>query len=471
MMSESKEEDEEKEEEEEENKLGEFFQEVEICERLLANNEEEGEEEEREKSFLDDDGVLYVWNDGIGRYEEAHDAHDDDNNNNNDDNNNNSARVEFDVSEMTYDDGDDNERPSIIFGNENVDFDDVDEKNKMVTKRKAPLIDIEEIRKKREQKKRKTENKKNKKNMNNSNQARTTTINNNTTSVFVENLPLDATVERVEKYFAKCGAVKQDAATLKAKIKLYEGEDGLFNGNALVTYLLRPSVELAINILDGSKFELVGTEVKVTEADFSKSKSNNAFLLGDDNNSNNIRKENNNRNNNNNNNNNAIPKDEIRKNAALLKRKAERQLGWDGFDDEHDATKTMVVLRNIYNDEDLDEARKEGLNAQEFSEELKEDVADECQAKCGIVENAYVNANGIITVRFKEPTSAEKCLELMHERFFGGKQIKAEMWNGIEKFLPLKTVERKETEEEEKRRLDAYASTLGNDDDSDEEDF
>ena len=59
----------------------------------------------------------------------------------------------------------------------------------------------------------------------------------------------------------------------------------------------------------------------------------------------------------------------------------------------------------------------------------------------------------------------------MHERFFGGKQIKAEMWNGIEKFLPLKTVERKETEEEEKRRLDAYASTLGNDDDSDEEDF
>ena len=91
--------------------------------------------------------------------------------------------------------------------------------------------------------------------------------------MYCENLPRDAKVERVEKFFSKCGQIKRDPATLMPKIKLYEEEGkNVFSGNALVTYLLRPSVELALTVLDGAKFELVGEEVKVTEADFSKSK-------------------------------------------------------------------------------------------------------------------------------------------------------------------------------------------------------
>ena len=80
----------------------------------------------------------------------------------------------------------------------------------------------------------------------------------------------------------------------------------------------------------------------------------------------------------------------------------------------------MVVLRNIYDETDLEEAIKDGLNAQTFSDELKEDVAEECQAKCGKVENAYVNARTAWNyVRFKEPESADTCLHLMHNRWFG----------------------------------------------------
>ena len=37
---------------------------------------------------------------------------------------------------------------------------------------------------------------------------------------------------------------------------------------------------------------------------------------------------------------------------------------------------------------------------------------------------------------------------------------------GTEKFIGLKNIEKKETEEEENRRLDAYAATLGQDSDS-----
>ena len=155
-----------------------------------------------------------------------------------------------------------------------------------------------------------------------------------------------------------------------------------------------------------------------------------------------------------------VPKEEIRKNAALLKRKAERQLGWDGFDDEHDPTKTMVVLRNIYDETDLEEAIKDGLNAQTFSDELKEDVAEECQAKCGKVENAYVNANGIVTVRFKEPESADTCLHLMHNRWFGRKQGKLNVERN-EKFIGLKNIEKKKRKR--KRSTFGRVCSLGQD--------
>ena len=427
--------------------FGAFFEEVERAEKEVGKNDDEDDDSDdarREKTFVDDDGTTYDWDEEERKYKPRR----------GEENAAGSGRRDargaedegFDVSQMTFCP----EEETLP-----VKHDDVEKTNGKENenkKRKKPEIDIEAVRRKREQQQ-KNKNRRKKTN------ASTNKTKNQTTSVYCENLPRDATIERVENCFSKCGQIKQDPATLMPKIKLYKEEgSNEFSGNALVTYLLRPSVELALTVLDGAKFELVGEEVKVTEADFSKSKGA-AGGDGGEENSNDAKKK-------------AdkyahVPKGEIRKNAALLKRKAERQLGWDGFDDEHDPTKTMVVLRNIYDETDLEEARKDGLNAQTFSDELKEDVAEECQAKCGKVENSYVNANGIVTVRFKEPESADTCLHLMHNRWFGGKQIKAELWNGIEKFIGLKNIEKKETEEEEKRRLDAYAASLGQDSDSD----
>ena len=455
MTGGGEEEEEEEETKEKEDVLGDFFEEVAKAEKECVKEEDELEEK-REQTFVDDDGTTYDWSEEEKRYKPRE--------MNEEGNGNGGAGDGFDVREMTFcpeDDSNEKVLPPPSFGksfNEKKN-----NTNNTKSERKKPEIDIEAVKRKREQQQQ-NKSKKQK-------QTKANTKTNATTSVYCENLPRDATVERVEKFFSKCGQIKRDPATLMPKIKLYEEEGkNVFSGNALVTYLLRPSVELALTVLDGAKFELVGEEVKVTEADFSKSKGGGA---GEENDANK------NESNGNIGNVNAkkgttsaidkyayVSKEEIRKNAALLKRKAERQLGWDGFDDEHDPTKTMVVLRNIYDENDLEEARKDGLNAQTFSDELKEDVAEECRVKCGKVENAYVNANGVVTVRFKEPEGADACVQLMHNRWFGGKQLKAEMWNGVEKFIGLKNIEKKETEEEENRRLDAYAATLGQDSDS-----
>ena len=452
--------------------MGDFFEEVAKAERDAAfaaedGGKEEGEEEglnvEREQSFVDDDGTTYDWSEEEGRYKPRGEnlvasvsGGGEGGSSSRKNNDASGGVVGFDVSQMTFcpDEGEEK------FGAPPRSTTDAyhgggNNKSNENNKRKKPDVDIEAVRRKREQQQ---QNKSKKKKQKKPNAAQTRT---QTTSVYCENLPRDATVERVEKFFSKCGQIKQDPATLLPKIKLYKEEgSNAFSGNALVTYLLRPSVELALTVLDGAKFELVGDEVKVTEADFSKSKGGEKDTPADNEKTNDVKASSST------DKYSHVPKEEIRKNAALLKRKAERQLGWDGFDDEHDPTRTMVVLRNIYDENDLEEARRDGLNAQSFSDELKEDVANECK-KIGKVENAYVNANGVVTVRFKDPEGAEACLEVMHNRWFGGKQLKAEMWNGVEKFIGLKSIEKKETEEEEKRRLDAYAATLGHDSDSD----
>ena len=90
------------------------------------------------------------------------------------------------------------------------------------------------------------------------------------TSVYIEGLPLDTSVEEVAEVFSKCGVIKVDADTRGPRIKLYKNkETGQPQGDGLVTYLKAPSVQLAIDILDGTSLRLGGKEVmKVAGAKF-----------------------------------------------------------------------------------------------------------------------------------------------------------------------------------------------------------
>ena len=72
------------------------------------------------------------------------------------------------------------------------------------------------------------------------------------TCVYVQNLPPDATAQEVAAAFAKCGVVRVDDEGAP-RVKLYKDErTGAPNGTALVNYMQAPSVQLAVNILDGT---------------------------------------------------------------------------------------------------------------------------------------------------------------------------------------------------------------------------
>lgn len=93
------------------------------------------------------------------------------------------------------------------------------------------------------------------------------------TAVYVTSIPLDADQEEIQHVFSKCGVIAEEIESGKPRIKMYEDDQGLFKGDALVVYFRPESVDLAIQMLDDTDFRL-GTEgpmgkMKVQAADFS----------------------------------------------------------------------------------------------------------------------------------------------------------------------------------------------------------
>ena len=66
-----------------------------------------------------------------------------------------------------------------------------------------------------------------------------------------------------------------------------------------------------------------------------------------------------------------------------------------------------------------------------------------------------------MTVKFKDPVSAQACIIRMNGRFFDGRQVVAELFSGNERFQRSDTKDNYgEGDEAEKKRLDDFAQWL-----------
>ncbi|KAF7728182.1 hypothetical protein EC973_006576 [Apophysomyces ossiformis] len=251
------------------------------------------------------------------------------------------------------------------------------------------------------------------------------------TSVYVTGIPSDVTVEEMKTVFSKCGVIMEDLETGEPKIKIYHDEEGRVKGDALVTYFKEESVPLAISLLDDGEFRLgePSTKINVQQAVFKDKE----------------------------------PSTDKKKNTPANKNKVkkklhqlQRKLDWveDEAGKKSEKFSKIVILKNMYTQEELDEDPTLML-------ELKEDVREECE-KLGEVTNVILydkSPGGVISVRFMEKESADACVLLMNERFFAGRQISAEIYDGRTRYLKSGGKE-EEDEEAEKARLERYARWL-----------
>ncbi|TFY69802.1 hypothetical protein EVG20_g2984 [Dentipellis fragilis] len=272
------------------------------------------------------------------------------------------------------------------------------------------------------------------------------------TAVFVTHLPLDTTHEELVERFSKCGLIEEDLDG-EPKVKMYacEGDNsGQFSGDALVVYFKEESVDLALNILDEAELRLGDPKTRMTvqRAQFGHKGEGSGAAGGE-------KKERK-----------TIDKKATSRRLGKMQKKLEDWDDEDAFgpsltDDDRRAAlnqnSRVVVLKHMFTLQELEEDATLLLD-------LKDEVREECET-LGEVTNVVLYDNepeGVMTVKFRDPVSAQACILKMHGRFFAGRKIEASLYSGKQRFRRSGTADEGEGggDEDEKKRLDNFAQWL-----------
>ncbi|KAL8180811.1 UNVERIFIED_CONTAM: HIV Tat-specific factor 1, partial [Gekko kuhli] len=218
------------------------------------------------------------------------------------------------------------------------------------------------------------------------------------TNIYVTGLPPDITKDEFVQVMSKCGIIMRDPQTDEPKIKLYKDKEGNLKGDGLCCYLKRESVELALKLLDEN--EIRGYKLHVEVAQFQ--------LKGE------------------------YDASKKRKKCKDYKKKLsqqQKQLDWRPEKKPGDARlrhERVIIIRNMFHPKDFEEDPLV-LN------EIREDLRTECE-KFGQVKKVIIfdrHPDGVASVSFKEMEEADVCKQALHGRWFGGRQLCVETWDGV----------------------------------------
>lgn len=228
------------------------------------------------------------------------------------------------------------------------------------------------------------------------------------TNVYVSNLPLELTEQEFVDFMQKCGLVMRDTASGKMKVKLYtDPETKSFKGDALCTYIRIESVDLALKLLDGA--DLKGKKVKVERAKFQMKGEFNPSLK---------------------------PKKRKKKEKEKLKRMQEKLFDWrpERMRGERAKHEKIVIVKNVFESSMFDVDVSLIL-------EFQQDLREEC-SKCGDVRKVIIydrHPEGVVQVNMKDPEEADAVVQLLNGRWFGKRQLTAEIWDGKTKYKIAET--------------------------------
>ncbi|XP_028632757.1 HIV Tat-specific factor 1 [Grammomys surdaster] len=241
------------------------------------------------------------------------------------------------------------------------------------------------------------------------------------TNVYVSGLPPDITVDEFIQLMSKFGIIMRDPQTEEFKVKLYKDDQGNLKGDGLCCYLKKESVELALKLLDED--EIRGYKLHVEVAKFQ--------LKGEYDASKKKKK----------------CKDYKKKLSLQQKQldwRPERRAGPNRLRHER-----VVILKNMFHPMDFEDDPLV-LN------EIREDLRVEC-SKFGQIRKLLLfdrHPDGVASVSFREPEEADYCIQTLDGRWFGGRQITAQAWDGTTDYQV------EETSREREERLRGWEAFL-----------
>ncbi|XP_073686024.1 17S U2 SnRNP complex component HTATSF1 [Garra rufa] len=241
------------------------------------------------------------------------------------------------------------------------------------------------------------------------------------TNVYVTGLPPDITPDEFVEVMSKCGIIMRDPITEEYKIKLYKDKDGNQKGDGLCCYLKKESVALAERLLDES--EIRGYQLHVEAA---------RFELKGQYDANKKKKKN----------------KEYRKKVQ----QQQKQLDWrpEKAGDARKRHEKVIIIQNMFHPSDFEE---DPLVLNEY----RDDLRTECE-KFGQVKKVIIfdrHPDGVASVAFKEPEEADLCQIALNGRWFGGRKLSAQLWDGVTDY------QIEETSREREERLKGWSSFLG----------
>lgn len=243
---------------------------------------------------------------------------------------------------------------------------------------------------------------------------------NKNTNVYVSGLPPDISTEEFVELMSKCGIVMRDPITEEYKVKLYKDKEGNLKGDGLCCYLKKESVALAVRLIDES--EVRGYRLHVEAARFE--------LKGQYD---------------------ASKKKKKSKDYRKKMQQQQKQLDWrpEKQGELRKRHEKVVIIRNMFHPSDFEE---DPLVLNEY----RDDLRTECE-KFGEVKKVILfdrHPDGVASVAFKEPEQADACIQSFNGRWFGGRQLSAQLWDGTTDYQV------EETTREREERLKGWSTFL-----------
>ncbi|KAN0038693.1 hypothetical protein ACTA71_000879 [Dictyostelium dimigraforme] len=243
----------------------------------------------------------------------------------------------------------------------------------------------------------------------------------NIPDLHVSGIPMDGSIreEQISNYLKKCGYIKRNEYG-RPIISLLVDNENQFTGCALVSFERKESVPIAIlqydeteitpnNIIRLRKATLEESRLHmVNEKSNKKQKKSNKDKRGEYEN--------------------------------------EAKYGWA------DSESKTVIIKNLFSPE-------EAMDDPNFFNDLQTDLEDETHGcgKCGPISSIHIfeyNPDGVVSVKFVEFESAEKCVALMNDRFFDGRKLSANFYDGYSNYHV------EETDENKEKRLKKWESYI-----------
>uniref|UniRef100_A0A8C5MZQ7 17S U2 SnRNP complex component HTATSF1 n=1 Tax=Leptobrachium leishanense TaxID=445787 RepID=A0A8C5MZQ7_9ANUR len=241
------------------------------------------------------------------------------------------------------------------------------------------------------------------------------------TNVYVSGLPLDISNDEFVQVMSKCGIIMRDPVSEEYKVKLYKDKEGNLKGDGLCCYLKKESVELALKLLD--EHEIRGYKLHVESAKFQLKGAYDATKK-------------------------KKKSKDYRKKLSLQ----QKQLDWRPEKKAGDARKRferVVIIKNMFHPKDFEEDPLV-LN------EIREDLRTECE-KFGQVKKVLIfdrHPDGLASVAFREVEESDACITALNGRWFGGRQLVVELWDGVTDY------QIEETSREREERLKGWDNYL-----------